>query len=74
MRKEINMRRQGRRRTLRDYREMIDNRSPQKFGLNLDGTPRQTYAPVMPPDPYPSPYEKPVYGLPATDYEEYDGN
>ena len=34
----------------------------------------QSYAPIMPPDPYPSPYEKPTWGRPPMDDEEYVGN
>lgn len=68
--KVINMRK---RRTWRDYKEMEDNWSWEKLGRNPDGTPHQSYAPVMP-DPYRSLHEKPVWGPPEDRYEPYDGN
>jgi hypothetical protein len=71
--KEIYMRRQRRRRTLRDYEAMTDNLRGKKVGINPDGTPRESYAPVMP-DPYVSPHEKPVYGRTEDRYEPYDAN
>jgi hypothetical protein len=63
-----------RRRTWRDYKEMEDNWSWEKLGRNPDGTPHQSYAPEMPPDPYPSPHKKPIWGPPEDRYEPYDGN
>lgn len=37
-----------------DYEAIKNNWNPEKFGLNPDGTPRQSYAPVMPQHPYAS--------------------
>lgn len=68
------MRRQRRRRTWRDYEAIKNNWNPEKFGLNPDGTPRQSYAPVMPQNPYASRYEEPVWGPSEDRYEPYDGN
>ena len=72
MEKVISMRK--RRRTWKEYRAIRDRWSGERLRYSPDHSPRPTYAPELPRDPYSSPHKEPVWCPPVTDYEEYDGN